>query len=111
MTIVVTRNVPYRYRGFLTSCMLEIAPGVYTSPRMSKSVRERVWDVCVEWAGDLAPDAGVLLTWRDTQQPSGQAIRVLGWAKSDIVDHDGMWIARRPLGGIETPPQNLDAAS
>ena len=53
MTVVVTRNAPERYRGFLASCMLEIAPGVYTSPRMSDGVRERVWEVCLEWSGAL----------------------------------------------------------
>lgn len=95
MTVVVTRNVPQRYRGFLASCMLEIAPGVYTSPRMSDGVRERVWEVCLEWSAALPPDAGVLLTWRDAKQPSGQGLRILGWAKSDIVDHDGVWLACR----------------
>jgi CRISPR-associated endoribonuclease Cas2 subtype I-E len=48
MTVVVTRNVPDRYRGFLASCMLELAPGVYTSPHMNQSVRERVW---AAWGG------------------------------------------------------------
>ena len=32
MTVVVTRDVEARYRGFLASAMLEIAPGVYVSP-------------------------------------------------------------------------------
>ena len=36
MTVVVTRNAPMRYRGFLASCMLEIGAGVYTSPRMNR---------------------------------------------------------------------------
>jgi hypothetical protein len=30
------------FPGFLTSVMLEIAPGVYTAPCMSEAVRERV---------------------------------------------------------------------
>lgn len=94
MTVVVTRNVPDRYRGFLASCMLEVAPGVYTNPRMSDGVRERVWQVCIEWSGALASDAGVLLTWRDAKAPSGQGLRILGWAKADIVEHDGVWVAR-----------------
>ncbi|NJN36487.1 MAG: hypothetical protein HC794_04785 [Nitrospiraceae bacterium] len=33
-----SRNAPGRYRGFLASCMLELAPGVYTSPQMSEAV-------------------------------------------------------------------------
>ena len=49
MTVVVTVNVEARYRGFLASTMLEIAPGVYTSPRMTGGIRERVWDVLTRW--------------------------------------------------------------
>jgi len=45
MTVIVTRDVAPRFAGFLTSCMLEIAPGVFTGPRMTNSVRERVWAV------------------------------------------------------------------
>ena len=41
MTVVVTVNVEARYRGFLASVMLEIAPGVYTSPNMTRGIRER----------------------------------------------------------------------
>src|ERR1700737_170355 len=97
MTLVVTRNAPERYRGFLASAMLEVAPGVYTSPRMSKGVRERVWNVCVEWSSALPADGGILLTWTDTEQPSGQGLRLIGWPRNDIVDCDGVWVARRPL--------------
>lgn len=104
MTVLVTRNVPYRYRGFLSSCMLEVAPGVYTSPRMTKGVRERVWDVCVEWGEALPADGGVLLTWQDAHEPSGQAVRVLGWARSDIVDCDGVWLARKPVSATDDVP-------
>ena len=32
MTVVVTRDVEARYRGFLTSIMLEIAPGFMLRP-------------------------------------------------------------------------------
>jgi len=97
MAVIVTRNAPERYRGFLASCMLEVAPGVYTSPRMTKGVRERVWAVCCEWSSTLPRDGGILLTWRDAGQPSGQGLMVLGWAKSDIVEHDGVWLARRTI--------------
>src|SRR6185312_3800221 len=94
MTVVVTRNVPDRYRGFLASCMLEIGPGVYTSPTMTQGVRDRVWQIMVDWSESLPTDGGVLLTWRDRNEPSGQAIRTIGWPKSDIVNRDGIWVAR-----------------
>ena len=38
MVVIVTRDVADRFRGFLASCMLEIAPGVYTAPRMSNEL-------------------------------------------------------------------------
>jgi CRISPR-associated protein Cas2 len=102
MTVVVTRNVPDRYRGFLASCMLELAPGVYTSPHMNRSVRERVWAVCCEWAGILPDDGGVLMTWLEKKEPSGQAIQVLGWPKKDLVEIDGMWLDRAESSSLTT---------
>ena len=49
MTVIVTVNVEGRYRGFLASVMLEIAPGVYTSPEMTSGIRDRIWDVLMRW--------------------------------------------------------------
>src|SRR5271166_2557028 len=60
MTVVVTRNVAPRFRGFLASVMLEIAPGVYTAPRMTKAVRERVWAALGEWFDAGATVGGAL---------------------------------------------------
>ena len=43
MCVIVTRDVPMRFRGFLASCMLEIAPGVYTQPgHVQRRARARV---------------------------------------------------------------------
>ena len=49
MTVIVTRDVADRYHGFLVSIMPEVAPGVFTSPELSKGVRERIWGVLSEW--------------------------------------------------------------
>ena len=94
MTIVVTRNVPDRYRGFLASCMLELAPGVYASPDMSRAVRDRVWAVCCDWSELLPADAGVLMTYRDRESPSGLSVVVLGWPKKEFAEIDGIWADR-----------------
>lgn len=102
MTVVVTRNTPDRYRGFLASCMLELAPGVYTSPTMTEGVRERVWAVCCEWAGLLPDDSGVVMTWRDPAMPSGQALRILGWPKKELVELDGLWLDRSEAESLKT---------
>lgn len=95
MTVVVTRDVPDRFRGFLASCMLEIAPGVYTQPRMSAGVRERVWTVLSEWHAALG-QGSVVMTWPDRKESCGQAIRVLGVPPKRLVDVDGLVVMIKP---------------
>ena len=102
MTVVVTRNVPDRFRGFLASCMLELAPGVYTSPHMTTAVRDRVWSVCCEWAEAVPDDGGVLMTWQDRQAPSGQAVLMLGWPKKELTELNGVWLDRRAPDSLTT---------
>lgn len=89
MTVVVTRNVPMRSRGFLASCMLEVSVGIYTHPRMSKAVRDRVWNVLEEWFGKTI-DASVVMMYADGSQDSGQSVRILGEPPRKIVDVDGV---------------------
>ena len=95
MTVVITRNVSDRFRGFLASCMLELAPGVYTSPRMTRAVRERVWKVCEEWFFDNQEEGSIVFTWRDAKRSGGQGVEILGDAPKDIVDHEGVLLIRR----------------
>lgn len=97
MTVVVTRDVPLRFRGFLASCMLEISPGVYTSPRMTAAVRERVWAVLSDWHGHLRRGA-VVMTWRDPKLPCGQGLATLGEPPKELVDHDGLMLVRSRSG-------------
>lgn len=97
MTIAVTRNVPNRFNGFISSCMHEIAPGVYVAPRMKKSVRERLWEVMMEWSELISDDGGVVLFWKSRKAPSGLGVRVLGWPKKELVEYEGMWLTFREL--------------
>lgn len=96
MTVVVTRNAPGRIRGFLASVMLEIAPGVYSAPRISPAVRERVWTVLSEWFSQQG-DTSVVMTWQDRDTPGGQTVRTLGTPPIDLVTVDGLVLARRRL--------------
>ena len=96
MTVVVTRNVSDRVRGFLASSMLELAPGVYSAPRLSPAVRDRIWIVLADWF-PAENDASVVMVWADNALPGGQAVRVLGLPPIDLVELDGMVIARRPF--------------
>lgn len=97
MTLAVTRNAAPRVRGFLASVMLEVAPGVYTAPRMTKAVRQRVQRVMLDWIDDFPADSGLLLAWPDTHAPSGQALWIIGDTKTTLVDHDGVIMARKAL--------------
>jgi len=96
MTVIVTRNVSDRVRGFLASSMLELGPGVYSAPRLSVAVRERVWDVVSEWFL-LEREASVVMVWADPKMPGGQSVKVLGMPPVELVEVDGMIVTRRPL--------------
>ena len=93
MTIVVTVNVEGRYRGFLASAMLEIAPGVYTSPGMTTGIRDRVWDVLTRWHNEL-DNGAIVMTWRDPTAVGEQRIRTLGEPPKEIVDADGVYLVK-----------------
>ncbi len=97
MTVVVTRNVSQRMRGFLASLMLELAPGVYSAPSQSPAVRERMWKVLVEWFY-AERDASVVMLWREPALPGGQAVRTLGVPPIDLVEIDGLVLSRRAGG-------------
>ena len=95
MTLIVTRNAPDRARGFLASCMCEVAPGVYTAPRMTKGVRERVVGVLHSWYR-LGSDEGYVVTWPDNAAVGGQAFEFIGSQRVELWDHAGIFLTRRP---------------
>lgn len=94
LCIVVTRDVEMRYRGFLGSVMLELAPGVYSGPRMNKGVRERVWEVLSEWHGQLHTGS-IVMAWRDAGAPGGLSVLTLGEPPKELVEHEGSLLVRR----------------
>jgi CRISPR-associated protein Cas2 len=94
MTVVVTRNVSDRMRGFLASTMLELAPGVYASPHLNVSVRKRIWEVVSEWF--LAEnEASVVMLWGDSQKTAGMSVRVLGLPPIELRELDGLIVSFR----------------
>jgi len=74
--------------------MLEIAPGVYTSAKMSKGIRERVWGVMAGWHEALGRGA-IVMTWGDSEAPGGQGLLYLGEPPRELVEVDGMVLVRR----------------
>lgn len=94
ISMVVTSNVEARYRGFLTSVMLEVAPGVYVAPEMSAAVRKRMWDVLSAWWNSLRTGS-IVLVWRDTNTVGNLQIETLGEPPKEIVDADGVLLVKR----------------
>ena len=100
MTMVVTRDVPDRFRGFLASVLLEIAPGTYVGPRINPAVRERVWSVLSEWHGNY-PRCGVVMVWDDPHAIAGLGVVTLGVPPTWLVDSDGLILGHHPLTATE----------
>lgn len=98
MTVVVTRNVSQRVRGFMASAMLEVGPGVYVAARISPAVRDRVWAVLSEWFPNENASS-LVMVWRETSAPCGLAVRTLGAPPVEMVEVDGIILARRMLAG------------
>lgn len=94
LAIVVTRDVPDRYRGFLASAMLEVAPSVYISPRMNPGVRLRVWETLSDWYA-AEPRGSVILVWRDLNEVGGIGINTLGETPRKLVEVDGLWLVKK----------------
>lgn len=108
MTVVATRNVSARVRGFLASVMLELAPGIYSAPRISPAVRERVWQVLADWFPNET-GASIVMVWSDRDLPGGQAVRVLGAPPIEFVEVDGLILSRRPVPAASST-ENIDGA-
>lgn len=91
MTVIVTRDVPDRTRGFLASVMPEPAPGVYVAGELSKAIRGRIWIVLSDWH-DQTGRGSVPVIWRDAALPGGVAVEMLGIPPRKLPDLDGVLV-------------------
>ena len=105
MCAVVTRDVEGRYRGFLGSVMLELAPGTYAHPGLNRRTREQIWAVLEDWYGNLGRGS-ILMTWVDRNAAGGLGLLSLGTPSKDLVDHEGVLLVRRALPA-ETVPTSV----
>lgn len=94
MTVIVVRDVPDRYRGFLASVMPEVATGVFTSPELTRGVRERIWTVLNDW-WSAAPGGSIIMLWKDDSAAGRLGVKSLGIPSRELVDLDGVLVTRR----------------
>lgn len=92
MTVIVTRDVAERVRGFLASVMPEPAPGVYVAGNLSKAVRERTWTVVSEWR-DETGRGSIVMFWKDEKAPGGVAVEMVGVPPRRLADLDGVLVS------------------
>lgn len=97
LTLVVTRDVEPRFRGFLASAMQEIAPGVYVNPHMSSGVRDRIWTVMSDWFSSLG-GGSIVMAVQDNQVVGRLSLRTLGLPSRELCDIDGILLVRRERG-------------
>jgi len=95
-TVVITRDVEDRYRGFLGSIMLELAPGMYAQPRLSAGVRGRV----LGGYGQLRRGS-IVVCWAEPSGNGGLGLRTFGEPPKTIVTHNAMLFVRRALAHDE----------
>lgn len=96
LVVIVTRDVADRFRGFLASTMLEIAPAVYISPRMNAGVRLRIWHVLTDWH-EAEPHGSIVMVWRDLNETGSVGIANLGSPPRELVEIDGLWLTKRSI--------------
>ncbi len=94
MTVIVTRDVPDRFRGFLASVMPEIGPGVFVAPELSRGVRERLWLVMSNWWDEM-PGGSMVLAWKDDSAPGRLGLLTLGLPPRSLADLDGILLVHR----------------
>lgn len=104
LVMIVIRDVPDRFHGFLSSVMLEVAPNVFVSPRMTQGVRERVWSVMQDWHRHER-QGSLVMVWRDLNAVGGVGLAHLGEPCRELAEADGMWLVRRRTG----PPTSDNA--
>jgi CRISPR-associated protein Cas2 len=96
LTLIVTRDVEARYRGFLASSMLEVSPGTYVSPRLTRDTRERIWTTLCDWHRTLRRGS-IVMVWQDRSALDRIGVKHLGEPPNDLVMCDGLLLTRRPL--------------
>ncbi|MFA5522415.1 MAG: type I-E CRISPR-associated endoribonuclease Cas2e [Castellaniella sp.] len=96
LVVVVIRDQPGRFHGFLSSTMLEVAPNIFVSPRMSPRVRTRIWGVLSDWY-HYDPQGSIVMVWRDLNAVGGIGVSNLGEPPRELVEADGMWLVRRSV--------------
>ncbi len=89
MWVVDLENAPERLRGTLARWAVEVRAGLYVGSAGAKT-RESVWAVVLRESDE---QTSAVMIW-DATGPQGFAMYTHGPNRREIVDVDGLWLAR-----------------
>lgn len=99
-------NAPERLRGTLSRWSVELRAGLYVGATSVK-VRDAVWELVKSLA---TYETSAVMVFSSTG-PQGFEARTLGVNRRELVDVDGMWLAKyRPIVGDATEPAEEDVS-
>ena len=90
MVVMILETVPPSLRGELTRWLVEPHPGVFVG-HVSGMVRDKLWEKCCK-----SVKKGALIQIWATNNEQRFQIRTYGATKREIVDLDGLQLARLP---------------
>ncbi len=93
MVVMILERVPASLRGELTRWMIQPRTGVFVG-KLSGMVRDKLWEKARRAARG---GSGILLHSSDTEQ--GFAVQTFGDPSREMVDIEGIVLARMPLRG------------
>jgi len=91
MTVIILERVSPSLRGDLTRWMLEPKAGVFVGS-LSAMVRDRLWDMVREKAGD-----GACTLIHDAANEQGFSISNSGMTSRVVEEFEGLYLIRTPL--------------
>ncbi len=104
MWVIDLENAPERLRGTLSRWSVELRAGLYVGSASAR-VREALWELVKSLA---TYETSAVMVFASTG-PQGFEARTLGVNRREIVDVDGLWLAKyRFLVGDGTEPAAED---
>ena len=91
MVVMILERVRPSFRGQLTRWMIQPKAGVFVG-NLSGMVRDKLWERAARTCRD---GSGILIHSSNTEQ--GFAVRTFGDPSRDMVDIEGIILARMPL--------------
>lgn len=109
MWVIAVENAPDQLRGTLSRWGVEVRAGLYVGSSSGK-IRDAIWELVRSY---FRREMNAVMVF-DSTGPQGFEARTLGENSRELVDMDGLWLARyhpRIGDGTEPAPETLSEES